>query len=121
LGAFATTDIFPNDYLGEYVGDLFTSDKHPNIGAATYRGLNYNFSTNETWVIDAARLGNNSRYANHEKSHSNCEAQIRLVNGEHRIGFFATKKIGAGKEILLDYGEKYWENSSDMSRLVSQG
>lgn len=79
--------------------------------AANHRGLNYNFSTNKTWIIDAARVGNNTRYANHaEGSDSNCEARIRIVNGEHRIGFFAIKKIGVGEEILLDYGEGYWEN-----------
>jgi len=111
LGAFATTAISPDDYLGEYVGELFTVDNTPNIMAANHRGLNYNFSTNETWIIDAARVGNNTRYANHAKEpDSNCEARIRVVNGEHRIGFFATKRIGVGEEILLDYGPEYWKN-----------
>jgi len=33
LGAFATTAISPDDYLGEYVGELFTMDKSPNMFA----------------------------------------------------------------------------------------
>jgi len=113
LGAFATTKISRNDYLGEYVGELFTVDNTPNMGAASHRCLNYNFTANETWIIDAAKVGNNTRYANHgEPSVSNCEARILLVNGEHRIGFFATQKIGLGQEILLDYGEGYWQHHS---------
>jgi len=81
--------------------------------AATYRGLNYNFTINGTWIIDAAKVGNNTRYENHaKKPNFNCEAQIRLVNGEHRIGLVATKKIDVGEEILLDYGEGYWTNGT---------
>src|ERR1700685_4316643 len=76
----------------EYVGELFTVDNTPNMFAchdeyyteplyssnftsmaANHRGLNYNFSTTETWIIDAARVGSNTRYANHAKEpDSNC-------------------------------------------------
>ncbi|KIM87761.1 hypothetical protein PILCRDRAFT_260311 [Piloderma croceum F 1598] len=100
----------------EYVGELFTENNTPNIAAGIFRGLNYNFSTNETWIIDAAKVGNNTRYANHaEPPKDNCEARILLVNGEHRIGFFATKKVAVGQEILLDYGKGYWQHHPELS------
>lgn len=54
---------------------------------------------------------------------------VFFVNGDHRIGFFASKQTGslqllvgpsfrwflvkrisAGQEILFDYGEDYWKN-----------
>jgi len=30
------------------------------------------------------------------------------VNGEHRIGIYAIKKMVAGTEILFDYGPTFW-------------
>ena len=33
-----------------------------------------------------------------------------IVNGEHRLAFYSTKKIKAGEELVFDYGKGYWEN-----------
>lgn len=63
-------------------------------------------------MVDAARLGNNSRFINHadnEKDGLNCEAKIVLVNGEHRIKFIALRDIKVGEEILFNYGKKFAE------------
>lgn len=30
-----------------------------------------------------------------------------LVNSEHRIAFFATKKLNAGEELFFDYGKEF--------------
>jgi hypothetical protein len=68
------------------------------------------FDLNHEWTIDAARLGNKSRFINHadnDKDGLNCEAKIVLVNGEHRIKFLALRDIKAGEELLFNYGKKF--------------
>lgn len=70
------------------------------------------FDLNRDYVIDAARLGNNTRFINHadcEKDGLNCEAKIILVNGEHRIKFVALRDIKVGEELLFNYGKKFAE------------
>lgn len=74
--------------------------------------LSFLFDLNRDYVIDAARLGNNTRFINHadcEKDGLNCEAKIILVNGEHRIKFVALRDIETGEELLFNYGKKFAE------------
>jgi histone-lysine N-methyltransferase EZH2 len=74
--------------------------------------LSFLFDLNREWCIDAARLGNKTRFINHADSESsglNCEAKIFLVNGEHRIKFVALREIEAGEELLFNYGKKFAE------------
>jgi histone-lysine N-methyltransferase EZH2 len=63
-------------------------------------------------AIDAARLGNKTRFINHadnEKDGLNCEAKILFVNGEHRIKFITLRDVKAGEELLFNYGKKFAE------------
>ena len=72
--------------------------------------LSFLFDLNSEWAIDAARLGNKSRFINHadnDKDGLNCEAKIVLVNGEHRIKFMALRDIKVGEELLFNYGKKF--------------
>jgi hypothetical protein len=74
--------------------------------------LSFLFDLNSEWTIDAARLGNKTRFINHadsEKDGLNCEAKIVLVNGEHRIKFTALRDIAVGEELLFNYGKKFAE------------
>lgn len=74
--------------------------------------LSFLFDLNSEWCIDAARLGNKTRFINHadnEKDGLNCEAKIFLVNGEHRIKFVALRDIAIGEELLFNYGRKFAE------------
>ena len=74
--------------------------------------MSFLFDLNSEWCIDAARLGNKSRFINHadnEKDGLNCEAKIFLVNGEHRIKFVALRDIAVGEELLFNYGKKFAE------------
>ena len=61
-------------------------------------------------IIDAARLGNQTRYINHARDAQhglNCGASVRFVNGEHRIKFIAERDIAAGEELFFDYGKAF--------------
>ncbi|KAH8116062.1 hypothetical protein DFH11DRAFT_1831915 [Phellopilus nigrolimitatus] len=86
-----------------------------------YRKRNYLFSLNTLVSIDASPLGNEARFINHGKmKKANCEALCRLVNGEQRIGIFATKHIKAGTELLLNYGDYFFVDSDLKGKPVSE-
>ena len=87
----------------EYVGEL--------IDEATCRervkkgddDTNYYMLTvDKDCIIDAGPMGNYSRFMNHSCD-PNCETQKWTVNGEVRIGLFASQDIKAGEEVTFNY------------------
>jgi histone-lysine N-methyltransferase EZH2 len=63
-------------------------------------------------TLDAARVGNETRFLNYATTPANnCDCKVLIVDNDLRIGLFATEKIAKGAELLLDYGEKYWQLS----------
>ncbi|TFK58718.1 hypothetical protein BDN72DRAFT_743809, partial [Pluteus cervinus] len=64
-----------------------TTMNHSHI--ARHRGRAYLFNLNESLRIDGSYVGNVSRYINHHNGLDNCVANVRLVNGEHRIAMHA--------------------------------
>ncbi|THH20330.1 hypothetical protein EW146_g1026 [Bondarzewia mesenterica] len=78
---------------------------------ARHRQRNYVFALNGSFALDAVYAGNAARYINHGTAESaNCDAHVRLVNGEHRIGIFAARDIEAGDELFLNYGGIFFHN-----------
>jgi SET domain-containing protein len=49
-------------------------------------------------IIDAGRMGNESRFINHS-CNPNCSAEKRRVGDETRVGIFAKKDIPKGSEL----------------------
>ncbi|KAH7882676.1 hypothetical protein F5I97DRAFT_300386 [Phlebopus sp. FC_14] len=114
LGAFAVQDMNANEYIGTYVGEILSNEAAQLTDAITkYNLRNYLFEfsseNSNTEIFDAAYVGNATRFLNHgEGEKENVEASNILVNGEHQIGLFTKKKVKAGTELLLHYGENYW-------------
>ncbi|KAF9460279.1 hypothetical protein BDZ94DRAFT_1324210 [Collybia nuda] len=109
LGLFLVEPAEEEDLLIEYTGELiYEPTTLCRDYVSRHRGRTYVFQLNPTLSIDSSKAGNESRFINHSKK-PNCHACVRLVNGEHRIGLFALKKIEAGSELLLNYGDSFFE------------
>ncbi|KAM3071786.1 hypothetical protein ACMFMG_009645 [Clarireedia jacksonii] len=112
-GLFVGEPVRKGDYLGEYCGEVISGAEAERRGMIYDRKyLSFLFDLNKEWCVDAARLGNKTRFINHaetEKNGLNCEAKILWVGGEHRIRFSATRDISVGEELFFNYGRKFAE------------
>ncbi|KAF2368332.1 WW domain [Trinorchestia longiramus] len=104
-GVRATSVISPGTFIMEYVGEVFDQREfrrrrkdYGKDGTAHF----YFMALRVDQFIDATKKGNISRFVNHSCD-PNAETQKWTVNGELRIGFFATKFIAVGEEINFDY------------------
>ncbi|TFY62080.1 hypothetical protein EVJ58_g4096 [Rhodofomes roseus] len=111
-GTFANVDIGKDTVIGEYIAELFPNELSHFLHALfTHRHLNYTFNVNVRDVLDAAWVGNETRYMNHAKGKAeNITAHMKWVDGELRIAFSSTKRIKKGNELLFDYGTEYWKD-----------
>lgn len=111
-GAFAKTLIQRGTRIGEYDGEILGVDEYEKLQDKSYifevckkyKGKYYLF------YIDA-KYGNLLKYVN--GAHSN--EQKKRVNVEsyqyaERIFFRAKRDIVSGEELLIDYGDNYWED-----------
>ncbi|TVY64241.1 Histone-lysine N-methyltransferase EZH2, partial [Lachnellula suecica] len=113
FGLYAAEPIRKGEFVSEYGGEIISTTEADRRGIIYDRKyLSFLFDLNSDWAIDAARLGNKTRFINHadnEKDGLNCEAKILFVNGEHRIKFQALCNIKEGEELLFNYGKKFAE------------
>lgn len=105
-GAFIKNACEKDECIGEYRGELI-SHREAGKRGKIYDRMNssYLFDLNDQYVLDALRMGNKLRFANHSSS-PNCYPKILFVAGDHRVGIFASEKLSAGQELFLDYGYK---------------
>ncbi|KAI6035702.1 hypothetical protein EDC04DRAFT_3033614, partial [Pisolithus marmoratus] len=111
LGAFATEDMAADAFLGTYVGHILTNNAAEHTSEImAHNGRNYLFEFSvDAEIFDAAQVGNLTRFLNHKGNRvDNVDATSVLVNGEHQIGFFTKRRVDAGEELFLDYGQNYW-------------
>ncbi|GAA0148172.1 hypothetical protein LIER_07691 [Lithospermum erythrorhizon] len=104
-GIVADEDIKQGDFVIEYVGEVI-DDKtcEERLWRMKHRGETnfYLCEINRDTVIDATYKGNKSRYINHSCC-PNTEMQKWSVDGETRIGIFATRNINKGEYLTYDY------------------
>ncbi|CAK7325030.1 unnamed protein product [Dovyalis caffra] len=104
-GIVADEDIKQGEFVIEYVGEVI-DDKtcEERLWKMKHRGETnfYLCEINRDMVIDATYKGNKSRYINHSCS-PNTEMQKWIIDGETRIGIFATRDIKKGEHLTYDY------------------
>ncbi|XP_048233444.1 histone-lysine N-methyltransferase ASHH3 isoform X2 [Ricinus communis] len=104
-GIVADEDIKQGEFVIEYVGEVI-DDKtcEERLWNMKHRGETnfYLCEINRDMVIDASYKGNKSRYINHSCS-PNTEMQKWIIDGETRIGIFATRNIKKGEHLTYDY------------------
>ncbi|GMY33006.1 histone-lysine N-methyltransferase ASHH3-like isoform X2 [Fagus crenata] len=104
-GIVADEDIKQGEFVIEYVGEVI-DDKtcEERLWNMKHRGETnfYLCEINRDMVIDASYKGNKSRYINHSCC-PNTEMQKWIIDGETRIGIFATRDIKKGEHLTYDY------------------
>ncbi|CAH8390714.1 unnamed protein product [Eruca vesicaria subsp. sativa] len=129
-GIAADEDINPGDFIIEYVGEVIDDKTCGERLRKLKHKVETNFylcQINWNMVIDSTYKGNKSRYFNHS-CNPNTEMQkwfvnlltiihlipflpinvtlfvsIRIIDGETRIGIFATRYITKGENLTYDY------------------
>jgi uncharacterized protein len=96
IGAFARCEIAAGSRIIEYVGERI--DKRESVRRCE-RNNQCIFGLNAEVDIDGSVEWNLARFINHSCT-PNCEAD--LVDG--RIWFLAKRSIGAGEEVVFNYG-----------------
>ncbi|KAF9663123.1 hypothetical protein SADUNF_Sadunf17G0005700 [Salix dunnii] len=104
-GIVADEDIKQGEFVIEYVGEVIDDNTcEERLWKMKHRGETnfYLCEINRNMVIDATYKGNKSRYINHSCC-PNTEMQKWIIDGETRIGIFATRDIKKGEHLTYDY------------------
>ncbi|MBI9082195.1 MAG: SET domain-containing protein-lysine N-methyltransferase [Desulfobacterales bacterium] len=116
FGVYATQNIDKDAFIGEYAGVVQLADA--DAGRALDAG---GFESDYAWyylddVPDAPDLeingrleGNELRFVNHSDS-PNVEVEHTLFEGQWIILFTAARDIKKDEQLLISYGEAYWED-----------
>ncbi|KAI9640426.1 hypothetical protein NHQ30_011171 [Ciborinia camelliae] len=110
-GLFAAEPVKKGEFLSEYAGEVISDNEAERRGLIYERKyMSFLFDLNQDMIVDAAHMGNKTRFINHAETEAdglNCIAKILLVNGEHRIAFRASRDIKIGDELFFNYGKKF--------------
>jgi SET domain-containing protein len=96
LGLFTVQPIPKGKRIIEYIGPIITREEMDR------KGGKYMFEIDEKRVIDGSDRGNIARYINHS-----CRPNAEAFITGRRIWIWSKKKIEAGQEITINYGEEY--------------
>ncbi|KJE89830.1 hypothetical protein CAOG_08491 [Capsaspora owczarzaki ATCC 30864] len=103
-GLRCTDPIAPGQFVMEYVGEVVSDAERERRMWGPYAGNpNHYFLELEKGVlIDACSKGCDARFINHSCD-PNCHVEKWNVNGEFRVGIFASRAIAPNEELSYDY------------------
>jgi hypothetical protein len=108
FGAYTDERVAAGAFIAEYVGEIISNAECGRRSEVYDKvKMSFIFDLNDEVVIDAYRYGNVERFINHSRKYANCKPVVKLVNGEHRIGFFALQDLEVGVELFFDYGREF--------------
>jgi [histone H3]-lysine36 N-trimethyltransferase len=112
-GLRANTDLRPNDFIFEYIGEVIAENAfRKRMVAYDQEGIKhfYFMSLSRGEFIDATKRGNLGRFCNHS-CNPNCYVDKWVVGDKLRMGIFAEKSIKAGEELVFNYNvDRYGAN-----------
>ncbi len=98
-GLYTKHPLKKGDYVHEYLGELIPQNEAERRGKIyDDRNQTYIFDMSTDYAVDALQKGNKTRFINHSDN-PNIGPQMKIVNGDYRIGFFALKDIPAQSEV----------------------
>ena len=98
-GLFASVPIEKGEFVVEYTGK-----KIPTKVADTMTSARYLFEIDSEWTIDGEVESNIARYINHS-----CDPNAESEVHDGHILISAIRRIAAGEEITMDYGDEYYD------------
>ncbi|KAF3524964.1 hypothetical protein F2Q69_00049544, partial [Brassica cretica] len=104
-GIVADEDINSGEFIIEYVGEVIDNEICEQRLWKLKHKVETNFylcQINNNLLVDATYKGNKSRYFNHSCD-PNTVMQKWMIDGETRLGIFATRDINKGEHLTYDY------------------
>lgn len=102
-GLYLGEDCEKDEYIAEYRGEFISQEEAERRGYIYDRkGINYLFNANRESVLDATKVGNKLRFANHSNN-PNCYARTRYIKGNHRICVYAKRALKIVYIIFLSF------------------
>jgi hypothetical protein len=103
LGMFASVDIEKGETISRYTGTPITVDDN---AASTEHAKDYTMKISAAECLVSTHGATTlTHYANHQP---NARANAMFRQSGDGVFLVAKKKIGAGEEIFVDYGDEYW-------------
>ncbi|XP_072971834.1 histone-lysine N-methyltransferase ASHR3-like [Typha angustifolia] len=104
-GAVASEALEKGDFVIEYIGEVIDDATcTQRLQDMKHRGDQniYMCKLYKDFIIDSTYKGNASRFFNHG-CNPNCKLEKWRVNGETRLGIFASRSIEVGEPLTYDY------------------
>jgi SET domain-containing protein len=91
--------------LHEYLGEIVSQEEAERRGRLYDKhNQSYLFNVDSETVLDACPKGGKGKFANHlRKAMATAATKVMFVNGDHRVGLYATKDLAPETEIFFDY------------------
>lgn len=109
IGMRALIAIPTDTIIDVYLGVVKTEERSFRGMGMYLTGFRHSGSNSSEFMIDAAMLGNETRYLN-DSCRPNCVFRDLTVGARCYYAIQTTREIRPGEELCLDYGNDYWRN-----------